>query len=555
MQTSTPEDPTRVTRRTVLRTALLAGAFVATPGALAACAPQTTTVAGDKLLRVGWKSDIDTFNPLTTVTTEAVEVQNLIYDTLLEYGLDLKAQPGLATESVSSGPTITYTLRDGVTWQDGKPFSADDVVYTFDLISKNSLGVNAQYLTELTSVIAKDAKTVVLTFKNPQAFDPGLVVPILPKHIWSSMSKDEVSKFPNASPVGTGPFAFKERKQGSLVALKRNDSWWGAKPAAAGISWAVYTNDDLLAQALKTGEVDIVPQVPPTVFQGIQSSQDLTSVTLDAFSFHHIGINVDASKKSKGNPLLLDKTVRQALGYSLDRKQLAEIAYAGFATPGDSILMPTFGDFYWKPTGDQVIDNNLDKANSMLDAAGYVKGADGIRAKDGKQLKFRIIAISSTSVDVRTAQLFQASAAKAGIKLELSTIDSDTMASTVYNVDGPDWDIFVWGWDSGVNDPDYMLGVPLTSQIGGNNDVFYSNPEYDKLYDAQATELDHAKRVEIVKQKQQMFYEDCAYLVAVYPQKLQSYRKNAWTGWVNVPGGIIFNFTRDNYLKVTPASS
>ena len=561
-----PGDVAHLSRRTFLRAMLVGSAGVVVPGALAACSPATTSasptgsasgaVVTTKALRVGWKSDIDTFNPLTTVTTEAVEVQSLIYDTLLAYGLDLKAEPSLATVSKADGTTITYTLRDGVTWHDGTAFTADDVVFTFDLISKNSLGVNAQYLTDLTSVKATDAKTVVLTFKRPQAFDPGLVVPILPKHLWSKMSVDEVQKFPNANPVGTGPYTFKERKQGSLVTVARNSTWWGTKPAAATISWSVYTNDDILAQALKTGEVDIVPQVPPTVFTGLQGDKTLTSVTLDSFSFHHIGINVWKDPKSKGNPLLLDKNVRQALGYALNRDQIAQIAYAGQATPGGSILMPTFGDFYWEPAADAKIDNNPDKANALLDSAGYTaKDGDGIRqSKDGKPLKFRIIAIDSTSVDIRTAQLFAASAAKVGIKLDFATVDSDTMASTVYNTEGPDWDIFVWGWDSGVNDPDYMLGVPLTSQIGGNNDVFYSNPAYDALYDQQATELDRAKRIELVKQMQQMFYEDCAYLVAVYTKKLQSYRNGAWTGFTEVPGGIIFNFTRDNYLKATPTS-
>ena len=550
-------DGAQFSRRTLLRTAVLTGAFVAMPGALAACAPQTTnTVSTNKLLRVGWKSDIDTFNPLTTVTTEAVEVQSLIYDTLMAYGLDLKPEASLASASKQDGTTITYTLRDGVTWHDGTAFTADDVVYTFELIAKNELGVNAQYLVDLDTAKASDAKTVVLTFKKPQAFDPGLVVPILPKHIWGTKTPDEVSKFPNADPIGTGPFTFKERKQGQSVTLARNDKWWGTKPAAAGASWQVYTNDDLMAQALKNGEVDIIPQVPPTVFGGLQGDKDLTSVSLDSFSFHHIGFNVSADKKSKGNPLLLDKNVRQALGYALDRKQIAEIAYAGFASPGGSILMPSFGDFYWEPQGDQLIDNNPDKANAVLDAAGYTMGPDGVRqTSDGKPLKFRIIAIATTSTDVRTAQLFQASAAKVGIKLDLSNVDSDTMASTVYNTDGPDWDIFVWGWDSGVNDPSYMLGVPLTSQIGGNNDVFYSNPEYDALYDQQATELDRAKRIELVKQMQQMFYEDSAYLVAVYIKKLQSYKNSAWTGWTQTPGGMIFNFTRDNYLKVTPQGS
>ncbi|MCX6433371.1 MAG: ABC transporter substrate-binding protein, partial [Actinobacteria bacterium] len=295
---------------------------------------------------------------------------------------------------------------------------------------------------------------------------------------------------------------------------------------------------------------------PPTVFDGLKGDTALTTQELPSFSFHHIGMNVSADANSKGNPLLKDKAVRQALGYALDRNQIVELAYAGYAEPGDSILMPAFGDYYWKPAADAVIDNDIDKANALLDGAGYTeRDADGTRlSPDGKPLEFRLIAIDSTSTDVRTAQLFQATAAKAGIKLDVSTVDSDTMASTVYNTDGPDWDMFVWGWDSGVNDPSYMLGVPLTSQIGGNNDIFYSNPEYDALYTQQATELDPAKRVELVQQMQQMFYEDSAYLIPVYLKKLQAYRNDTWTGWEPVPGGVIFNFTRDNYLKVKPAS-
>ena len=546
-----------VSRRSVLRAALLTGAFAAVPGLLSACAPPTNNVVTSKSIKVGWKSDIDTFNPLTTTTTEAIEVQSLIYDTLSAYGLDLKPEPGLASSTTQDGATITYHLRDGVTWHDGKPFTADDVVYTYELIGKNQLGINSQYFTEFVSVTAPDAKTVVATFKSPQAFDPGLVVPILPKHIWSAMTVDQIQKATNDKPVGTGPFTFKARTQGQTVSVSRNESWWGDKPVATGASWTVYTNDDLMAQALKNREIDIIPQVPPTVFKGLEGNKDLTSATLDSFSFHHIGFNLCKKPASKGNPLLLDKNVRQALGYALDRNQIAQIAYAGYAAPGGSILMPSFGDFYWEPTADELIDNNPDKGNALLDAAGYTtKDGNGIRqTKDGKPLEFRIIAIATTSVDVRTAQLFQASAQKVGIKLNFSTVDSDTMGSTVYNVDAPDWDIFVWGWDSGVNDPSYMLGVPLTSQIGGNNDVFYSNPAYDALYTQQASELDHAKRVGLVQQMQKIFYEDTAYLVAVYQKKLQAYANSGFTGWTQVPGGMIFNFTRDNYLKVKPAGS
>ncbi len=546
-----------INRRSFLRGAAILGVASGVPGLLSACAPPTTNVNGttpSTLFKVGWKSDIDTLNPFTTVTTEAIEVQSLIYDNLMHYGLDLKAEPGLATQAVASGNTITYTLRDGVTWHDGTPFSADDVVYTIDLIAKNQLGINAQYLVDLTSVEAPDAKTVVATFSRPQAFDPALVIPIVPKHIWSTKTPDDISTFDNAAPVGTGPFTFGSWTKGQNAVVNRNDKWWGTKPAASSVSWTLYTNDDLQAQALKSGEIDIIPQVPPTIFTGLVGTDGIATANLDSFSFHHIGINVSNDGKSKGNPLLLDKSIRQALSCALDRNQVVQIAYAGLAVPAAGLLPPSFGDYYYTPANADVLDNNPDKANALLDSAGYTaKDGDGMRqSKDGKPLSFRILAISTTTVDVRTAQLFVESAAKVGIKLELSTVDSDTMGSTVYNTDGPDWDLFVWGWDSGVNDPDYLLGVPLSSQIGGNNDVFYADKEYDAMYDAQAGELDHAKRVAIVQEMQAKFYSDCAYIIPVYLKKLQAYRTASWSNLQETPGGIIFNFTRDNYLKATP---
>ena len=205
----------------------------------------------------------------------------------------------MATSSSSTGDTITYALRDGVTWHDGTPFSADDVVFTFDTIAKNSLGINAQYLAELSSATSPDAKTVVLKFKSPQAFDPGLIVPILPKHIWSKMSPDQMAKFNNANPVGTGPTSSRSASRARWSRSRAMTPGGAPRPAAATVSWTVYTNDDVLAQALKTGDVDIVPQVPPTVFGGIQHDNSLTSVVLDSFSFHHIGINVWADPKAR----------------------------------------------------------------------------------------------------------------------------------------------------------------------------------------------------------------------------------------------------------------
>ena len=395
----------------------------------------------------------------------------------------------------------------------------------------------------MTGVTAVDPQTVEVKYKRPQAFDPGLAIPILPAHIWQDLSPAQIQKFPNDAPVGTGPFTFGSWEHGQTVAVERNDDFWGTPAGASTVIWVLYQNEDVMAQGLESNEVDILPEVPPTIWDGLSTGGDVKPLSLPGFSFHHIGINVSDQPTSGGNPLLLDRDVRQALSLAVDRNQLVQIALAGHGLPGSVLLPPAMGDFQLQiPEADQ-LNAKADQAMQLLDQAGYAPGSDGIREKDGQRLEFRLIAIESTTVDVRAAQLFANAAEDVGIKLNLTTLDENTLGSTVYNIDAPDWDIFVWGWDSGVNDPNYLLGVPLTSQIGGNNDVFYSNPEYDALYDEQATELDVPARLDIVHQMQQIFYDDCAYIVMWYQDKLQAYRTDTFTGWTDTPGGVIFNLT------------
>lgn len=519
----------------------------------AAPAPTPSTAT----LKVGWSSEPDTMNPLTTYSTEADEVLQLIYDKLLGYGLDLKPQPELAKsfETSADGLSFTFHLQPNATWSDGQPLTSADVKYTFEEIQKDSLGQYAQWLIDLVGVTTPDATTAIVKFSKAQAFNPGLIVPILPMHIWSKMTAKEIQAFANDTPVGSGPYTLTSWKKGESVTVARNPSFWGTPPIAGKIVWVLYTNEDVMAQALKNGDVDVLTEVPPTIWDGLNGAPNVKAISLPSWSFHHIGFNVSDSATSKGNPLLKDRVIRQALSYAVDRNQLVALALAGHGKPGDSIVPLGLTDWHWAPTGDQVMNADPAKAKALLDAAGYIdRNGDGVRESPaGKPLEFRIIAIASTTVDVRAAQLFKDAAAAVGIKLDLTTMDENTLGSTVYNTNAPNWDIFVWGWDSGVPDPDYMLGVPLCSQIGNNNDVFYCNKAYDALYDQQAATLDPVARKAITDQMQQLYYQDAAYIVMWYQDKLQAYRTDTWKGWKEVPGGIVFNFTRDNYLNVYPA--
>jgi peptide/nickel transport system substrate-binding protein len=497
---------------------------LAAPGAAAvldACTSVATSAKANTI-RVGWAIEPDTMNPLTTYSTEAVEVLQLIYDNLIHYDLQLKPEPGLATSwSYSAdGKSVTYKLRSAK-WHDGKPFTSADAKFSFDVIQSKQVSQYAQWVSNLTSTEAPDASTLVLHFSKPQAFNPGIAVPILPQHIWQGMSAADIQKFPNAKPVGTGPYKFVNWKKGQSIEIARNGDWWGTKPAAEKITWILFQNEDVMTQS---------------------------------FSFHHIGINVSDNPKSGGNPLLKDLVVRQALSYAVDRQQLVNVALAGHGLPGGAILPVGFGEWHLDIPADKQLNANPAKAEALLEAAGYkYQGGSKVRTSpDGKPLSFRLIAIESTSVDVAAAQLFRNACAKVGIQLTLTTLDANSLGSTVYNSKAPNWDIFVWGWDSGVYDPDYMLGIVLCNQIGSNNDVYYCNRHYDQLYNEQATELDHARRLALVHEAQQYYYDAASYIIMWYQAKLQGYRTDTWTGWTPVTGGMILNFTRDNYLKVRP---
>jgi len=521
---------------------------------LSAC--QGGSQAKESILRVGWASEPDTMNPLTSYSSEAVEIFQLVYDKLLNYDLELNTKPGLAEsfEYSDDGTLLTFTLRENAKWHDGQPVTAEDVAFTYQLIKENGFGEYAQWLDHMESITAVDDKTVELTFDIPQAFNPGLAIYILPKHIWEGMSADDIEKFSNDEMVGSGPYRFVEWQNGSSLTLEKNADFWGDAPKADKITFILFGNEDVMAQSLKSGDVDILTEVSPTVWDGLKTADNVKVVSLESYSFHHIGINVSQDENSNGNPMLLDKVVRQALSCALDRGQLVELVLAGHGRIGDSIIPIGITGWYHAMPEDQQLNANPEKAKAMLEEAGYVDtDGDGIREDaNGNPMEFRLIAIQTTSVDVRAAQLFKDAAEEVGIALELQTLDENTLGNIVYDTEAQDWDIFIWGWDSSVPDPNYMLSVPLCNQIGGNNDIFYCNPEYDVLYEQQVSTIDVAARKEIVDQMQTMFYDDSAYIVMWYQDKLQAYNTSTWQGWTEIPGGIIYNVTRDNYLNAEP---
>ena len=209
-----PADSNR--REFLKRAGLLA---LAAPGAAAvldACTSVATSAKANTI-RVGWAIEPDTMNPLTTYSTEAVEVLQLVYDNLIHYDLQLKPEPGLATSwSYSAdGKSVTYKLRSAK-WHDGKPFTSADAKFSFDVIQSKQVSQYAQWVSNLTSTEAPDASTLVLHFSKPQAFNPGIAVPILPQHIWQGMSAADIQKVCQRQAGGDRPVQVRQLEEGPV---------------------------------------------------------------------------------------------------------------------------------------------------------------------------------------------------------------------------------------------------------------------------------------------------------------------------------------------------
>ena len=525
----------------------------AQPVATEALPPKPTK---ETILRVGWSSEPDTLNPLTTYSTEGMEVISLVYDKLLDYDGDFNAQNALAEEYSYSedGLTLTFKLRQGVKWHDGESFTAEDAAFTYNLIKESEQGMFAQWLNHVTSAEAPDANTFVLKFDQPQSVNPGLAIHILPKHIWESISIEEIETFANDQPIGTGPYRFVEWKAGSQITLERNPDFWGELPAPGTIVYILYGNEDIMGQALKSGDIDIITEVPPTIWDGLVSAENVKAVSLPSFSFHQIAFNLGTGEGAPNNPLLADKVIRQALSYAVDRNQLVEVALAGHGRPGGSVLSIGLTNWHLDIPEDKQMNGDPEKARQLLEEAGYVDtDGDGVREDaDGNPLQFRLIAIESTTVDVRAAQLFRDAAQEVGIQLDLQTLDENTLGELVYNFDNPDWDIHIWGWDLGMPDPDDILWYFTCDQIENNNELYYCSEIYDELYAEESVTLDYEKRRSLIDQMQLVFYEDVGYIVMWYQDKLQAFRTDTWTGWKEISGGLIYNMTRENYFNITP---
>lgn len=532
---------------------------------------QTPAVAasGEKVvLRVGFASLFDSRNPFKYLEIPSAEVFRLNYNRLVGYDaktLDPKPELAESWSASDDGLVWTFNLRHDVKWQDGVDFTAEDVVFTLqDLVIDQGLRYTS-FTTSVEKVEAVDDYTVKITCSVPKADMLRMTIPIVPKHIWARIPKDEITTYvPPVPMVGTGPFQVVEVSGKNYVRMTANKDYWGGAPHVDELVLKGYTNTSSMAQDLRTGELQAASGLPEAQFQVLSDTPGLKVLAAEGLGFHDFGFNCYEGK-SKGNPVLKDKRFRQALNYAIDRQEIVDQCYGGFAVAGSTIVRPGWPqggiDYHWEPPSDVAYVYDPEKAKSLLDAAGYKDtDGDGVREYDGKPIELRVAALTSYPQEQRAGRLMAAWFENVGLRIKFQVVDSTALLNDLYAMVGdefvPDYDMFLWEWVGIGADPQFLLSVLLTSQIGNLSDTYWSNDEYDKLFISESRELDPEARQQMIQEMQKIAYEESPYIVIAYPRALQGWNTGDWQGWVQTPpetGRVMLSgLTIDSYLNVQP---
>ena len=516
---------------------------------------------GEAVLRIGWLGKPDTLNPAYAFLSESYTIFHLIYSTLTTQATDGSYVGLLAKDwSVSDdGLTWTYHLKDGFKWHNGEPFTADQIVWAINAIMNDPEGwaTLSNYTVGFKEVTAPDANTVVIVTEFPIAnmdYRTSFLYAFYPPDFENFKTAEELQNFPNDQPMGTGPYILnKFDKDNGVVLLDANKNYSDDVSKISSIVFQTFDNSDAMVQAFKVGDIDMLTGVPASAYETVKSFENVKATSIENTYFYELIVNsVDPNHDPAptGNPALADPAVRLAMAYAINKQDLVDIVMQGLAAPAESIIAPAMGGGFWHNPNIKDIPFDIAQANKTLDDAGYVLGSDGVRAKDDLRLEFRLQFPSTSPVYARIADMMSDWFKQAGMKVNLQSMDEDSLIAATTNVG--DYDLVIWAWEPDP-DPDFILSVLTTDQFveGGWSDSGYHNPAYDQLYLDQQKLVDKAQRQQAIWKMQEMVFNDRPYIVLFYENMLQAYRTDRFNGFIESQLGIEAN---ESLLNAEPVN-
>lgn len=534
--------------------------FVACLAALAVVLPAGASSAQEAQppLRVainGFENNLTPFNVTFGAFPNTNDLVALVYDSLFWSQVKQDPEPWLAESAEPNGDFTQWTvkLRQGVTWHDGQPFTAEDVKFTFDYYASpagaaaSRWGHHVYDTPKYVSSEVLDPHTVRLFYaRSAPAFKimPGADLPILPKHVWAGV-KDP--KTMSALPVGTGPFKLVQVVPDQLYRLEANEHYFKGAPTVKRLELPVVKNPSAAFAALRTGEVgSVATEVPPQLFDQFSHRSDIK--ILDSTKLESTQVVFNARK-----PPLNDPTLRKAIAMSIDRRRLVDTVLLGHGIPGRSTFLHPDSPFA-APPSDANTKSDLDPAGAraLLDRAGYKPGPGGVRlAPDGKPLSFSVLVSSFAPEDIRAGQLVAQQLAPLGVRLRVDTLDPAALRAARATTPGavPSYDAYISSLEAHTHvDPDglyYFFHSPGKMGFGASISGYTSGP-FDQLVEKART-AGLPERKALLTQAQDLLARDVPAIVLWYRNGEWAYRPAAYDGWVADPGQGIF--TKRSFLS------
>ncbi len=483
-----------------------APAASADPAASAApaapAAPADEAKPGGELV-VGLTGDPYNLAPWTTNDMNSSLVMNPVLPRLMEIDETGKKVPYLIKDYSISDDATEYVVEifDGITWHDGTPLTTDDLEFTATYIPQNKLSYGADMYAPVKSMEKLSKTKIKYTLDAPRVnflSQVGYWVPIMPKHIYESVTDPMNFDYPA---IGYGPYKVKEFKKGEYYTLEKVPNWPLANDGQGAyldkITFRVFPDANALILAIKNGEVhSSASAIPVAAQQQLLAEPDKFDVLrVPSLGFGYFSF-------SYKNELLKEQVVRQAIAMTVDRDALVNIAMEGGAIKMETPISPVYTDMVKSDIKFPAFD--IEGAKALLDGAGY-KEVNGVRVSpSGKPLEFELLYRTTTANIDSIANIFAANCAKAGIKINLQSVEPATYTQRVtqnhdYDINAIDWGV--------IDDVDSSLGTIYLSNAVLNF-MEYKNDKIDELIKASEGEPSYEKRIELMDEFQREFIKE-----------------------------------------------
>ncbi len=509
--------------------------------------PEPEEEAEPVTIHVGSTYIWDTANP--TFGWYGYTIRYLLYDTLVEEAGIGNFVPGLAEswEVSDDGLIWTFKIREGVTFHDGTPCTAEDVAWSLNWTIENEIETFSFYLVNFAEIVALDPTTLQVTLSDPVGNMEYLLmyVWILPQSVWGEMTYDEIMEFEDlAAGIGTGPYKLVDWAEGEYLIMEANKDYWRTTPVIDRIVYHEYSTEDLMVQALQAGEVDAVEDVPGPAIQALEGVENVELAVMDSTVIDELIIN---SHENGTQPASLwDPAVRLAIAYGIDKQQIVNVAYLGYADPATTVVPTSLGDWH----NSDIVDVPFDPEEGarVLEEAGYVDSdGDGIREDaDGNPLEYRLNA-TDDATEARILEIISDGLAQVGISAPPVLMDEDSLIGLYPAFD---FDLIYWGW--GLDpDPDFAMLIFTCDQReeGGWSDSGYCDEEFEEMYLEQGVTVDHEARRQLIWEMQAKLFEDRPYIVLTYTKTVQAFRSDRFTGFGLEAGDILW---KSAFLQAEP---